>query len=154
MDKLAEASAGDTSEECCRTLLWDAVEDAASVILARYNACHCPAWMDVALEGTPGRVLFRKDDKRSLLDLCHMSIGRLRVPSGDRELMVRMRVQFPDDSYVVTTHVDTPRDFGTLVYERYHGWPRHGERTLKLLDKPQLHWGPIDADTERSETKT
>lgn len=106
-----------------RDMLWSAVEDVASVILARYDACGCRAWTGIGISNHGLHVSFFADPTHgpdetvcSLVVSVREVLRSALIGTGQR-LLVWLR---------------DAQEFGALVYERFHGIPRHGDCTLLL----------------------
>lgn len=141
MDKLAELSTQYEMPECCRQHLWDAVEDVASVILARYTACGCIPWTGMELRANNNIVWIQAEKAESRTQQYSeffLSVGRLWGPvTSHTHHLVTFTIHPVAPPYDIDFSRERCQEFGTLVYELYHGTPRHGERTASLPLPPQ-----------------
>lgn len=132
MDSINTLTAKCTLPDCCRTTLWDSVEQIASSILERYRACGCMPWTDIdiayyrSMGLAPDIVRFMRTNTllglasdyvlQALLD-AHCTHGRVIVDTLVPEALPQHEAfAFKDLG-----------EFGDFVYVLLHGLCRHAD---------------------------
>lgn len=129
MDKIAELSTHCRLDDCCRAILWDAVENVASVILARYTACGCPPWAGMRMSHGDTEVMIRADFMDCFRSHCSIDVHIIALRGfheHEAELIDRYCMPGRDRSRRFFRPAEAQL-FGNILYDRFHGLPVHSE---------------------------